>query len=361
LGSHVIQYTSCHPGSNSANSHCFLPDALVLWRRRKDLGRFGGIPFLTRLLLSERKRVLMPLDRSAFNSEYTANLETYRRLQDEAVFSLEAALKNAGIKVHQVLSRIKTADSLYEKAVRKETVDPFKDITDLVGLRAICLYLSDVPAVCKVIKDAFSVEEENDKINPADPTAFGYMSIHYVASIRRDHVGPRYQGLQGRGFEVQVRTICMDAWANISHHIDYKTDRDIPDELKRDFYALSGLFYVADKHFELFYAARESIWQREINFSSLTEYLGRRFRVDEEVDIGGVFSLVSELAESGYKTISQLDESLARSGSEALMAEERRIMRDRQLVGVVRAAPAMADPRFALVSQRPLTGRQMTN
>ena len=49
-------------------------------------------------------------------------------------------------------------------------------------------------------------------------------------------------------FEIQVRTIAQDAWDSVSHYLDYKNN-SIRDELKRDFYALSGLFYVADTHF----------------------------------------------------------------------------------------------------------------
>jgi len=47
----------------------------------------------------------------------------------------------------------------------------------------------------------------------------------------------------------------MDAWATVSHYLDYKTDADVPLGLRKDFQALSGLFYLADTHFEMFYGA----------------------------------------------------------------------------------------------------------
>ena len=50
-------------------------------------------------------------------------------------------------------------------------------------------------------------------------------------------------------FEIQIRTITQDAWASISHYLDYKNEISIADELKKDFYALSGLFYIADTQF----------------------------------------------------------------------------------------------------------------
>lgn len=43
----------------------------------------------------------------------------------------------------------------------------------------------------------------------------------------------------------------LNAWASISHYLGYKKESDIPAELRRDFNALSGLFYVADTHFAM--------------------------------------------------------------------------------------------------------------
>jgi putative GTP pyrophosphokinase len=68
---------------------------------------------------------------------------------------------------------------------------------------------------------------------------------------QKGHSGPRYDPLKHLRFEVQVRTIVMDAGAAVSHHLDYKGGTSVPSELRKDFYALSGLFYVADQHFEV--------------------------------------------------------------------------------------------------------------
>ncbi len=60
--------------------------------------------------------------------------------------------------------------------------------------------------------------------------------------MKRDYKGPRYDTIVGMPFEIQVRTILMDAWANVSHYLAYKSDIDVPINLQRDFYALGGLF-----------------------------------------------------------------------------------------------------------------------
>jgi putative GTP pyrophosphokinase len=115
------------------------------------------------------------------------------------------------------------------------------------------------------------------------------MSVHFIAKIKPNFSGPRYDGLVGVPLEIQVRTIAMDAWATISHYLSYKSAIDVPSEMRRDFFALSGLFYVADSHFEMFFKGRErgrtqiaaelkaGTQGLEINLDSLTEYLASRF------------------------------------------------------------------------------------
>jgi len=112
----------------------------------------------------------------------------------------------------------------------------------------------------------------------------------------------------------------MDAWASVSHHLDYKQQIDIPRELRTDFGALAGLFYVADTHFELFKEGIEESraklietvkqdmfdLDQEINLDSLTAYLKWKF---PERKIKSVESdIVSELRKYGYQNIRQLDD-----------------------------------------------------
>jgi putative GTP pyrophosphokinase len=133
--------------------------------------------------------------------------------------------------------------------------NPIKEMNDIVGLRVICLFLSDIQKIADVIRQDFAVVSEDNKIDVKDETSFGYMSFHLIVTIKPDYRGPRYDSLNYRKFEIQIRTIAMDAWSSVSHHLDYKTDADIPKDLKRDFNALSVLFYGADKHFEMFFKA----------------------------------------------------------------------------------------------------------
>ena len=84
------------------------------------------------------------------------------------------------------------------------------------------------------------------------------MSDHYIVKIPKKCSGARYDSIKSLKCEIQVRTISMHAWGTVSHHLDYKQDVDIPSNLKKDFYALSGIFYVADSLFEQFRMARNT-------------------------------------------------------------------------------------------------------
>src|SRR5262245_6665261 len=214
-----------------------------------------------------------------------------RRLEEEARFILNESVRRSGIKMHSVLSRVKSLESFLEKITRKNiSSDPFDAIDDLVGLRLVCLFRSDIGRLGKIVHDRFDVLAEDNKLDGTTVDVFGYQSVHFVSRIKRSHVGPRYQGLHDLRVEIQLRTVAMDTWATLSHYLDYKTEPDVPRELRKDFFALSGLFYVADTHFELFYESRQRAGasareeatstptsEQELNLDSLSAYLAKRY------------------------------------------------------------------------------------
>lgn len=255
-------------------------------------------------------------------------------LEEEANFILNDAIQKLGIKINKIESRIKKLNSLIQKAERKEIIGSIQEIKDIVGIRIVCLFLSDINDIKEIVKRVFIVVEEDDKINGEILNEFGYMSLHYIVKMKEEYVGPRYDGIKDIEFEIQIRTMAMDSWANISHYLDYKTEKDIPDELKRDFYALSGLFYVADKHFEMFYKSRESKieqldksivqdknYNQSINIDTLAAYLQTKMPDREHSGRSKLSEIVNELIESGYTNLDQLDEELNKSERAFLLYE----------------------------------------
>jgi ppGpp synthetase/RelA/SpoT-type nucleotidyltranferase len=302
-------------------------------------------------------------DKAQARTVFDRNEPIYKRLAEEVEFILEHELAKAALKYHSVVSRVKKFDSFWSKAQRKDMENPFT-MTDIVGVRVVCLFLSELKKVGAVIKECFHVLSEDDKIEGQDAASFGYMSLHYDVSLKKTYSGARYDQLVGLACEIQVRTIAMDAWASASHYLDYKTDKDVPAELKRDFYALSGLFYVADQHFEIFFRSREQTkelvtaelqsdrpnLEQEINLDNLTAYLQNRFPDRRKLDAKSMSELVQELTAAGYKTLKQIDDILDAAWNAFAAYEKDHPPLDMPQfaqVGVVRVAVDLWDDDFA--------------
>lgn len=251
---------------------------------------------------------------------YVANLGLYEALKEELLFEVKAALNNGGIKYHSVTARVKELDSFQKKAEDKECQTPFETFADLVGARVVTLFLSDIQKIVKILQDCFEVHFVDDKIDATDPRIFGYLSVHLHARIKQTNSGLRYDKIKPFQFEIQIRTIAMDAWASASHYLSYKSEEDVPPDLRRDFNALSGLYYVADKHFELFFRAREAnIKKIDRSFRShqgpregpldldvLTAFLKDRYPDRRQSGGPAVASLLAELRQIGINDLETL-------------------------------------------------------
>jgi putative GTP pyrophosphokinase len=133
--------------------------------------------------------------------------------------------------VEHTLARVKSEDSMREKCRRKglpETPESaLSELYDALGMRIVCSFLSDVYALRDHLAANPHIEvlEERDYIRHAKPN--GYRSYHMIIRTR-----------QGYYAEVQLRTISMDTWAALEHHLHYKkklggNQKLIVQELKR--------------------------------------------------------------------------------------------------------------------------------
>jgi len=119
--------------------------------------------------------------------------------------------------IEHCLSRIKAEDSMREKCRRQglpETEESaLRVIHDAIGIRIVCAFLDDVYRVAAYLKsfDDVRVVKEKDYIRNVKPN--GYRSYHMILETSA-----------GYYVEVQLRTISMDTWAALEHHIRYKKD-----------------------------------------------------------------------------------------------------------------------------------------
>ncbi len=133
--------------------------------------------------------------------------------------------------VEHFLSRIKSEESILEKCDRKglprTTESVLFQIHDAIGIRIILSFISDVYLIRDDLAGMpeYEIVEEKDYIRNAKPN--GYRSYHMILKTR-----------QGFFMEVQLRTISMDTWAALEHHLKYKrkigkNEQLIVSELKR--------------------------------------------------------------------------------------------------------------------------------
>lgn len=133
--------------------------------------------------------------------------------------------------VEHCLSRIKGEESMREKCRRKNlpetTESALGKIYDAIGLRIVCAFVDDVYTIRDFIVNSgrYEIITEKDYIRRAKPN--GYRSYHMI--LKAD--GQYYA-------EIQLRTISMDTWAALEHHLKYKKKVSgrqelIVDELKR--------------------------------------------------------------------------------------------------------------------------------
>jgi putative GTP pyrophosphokinase len=270
-----------------------------------------------------------------WTEEYARRMPVFEQLASETVFALNAATHRKNIKTHTVSSRVKTSESIARKAKDKQLADPLAELDDIVGVRVVVLFLSDLPRLDELIHDSFNVISSENKVTDGDPSSFGYMSVHYVVTLDERNSGPRYDDLKGMHLEIQTRTVVMDAWANVSHYLDYKGESSIPRDLRKDFYALSGLFYVADQHFEIF-ADRSRKSQKEakkeldleptseieINLDTFAAFLAQRYPDRSKPRRESISELVEQVTSAGYSDLGALEKDLDKAKSKFEKYEE---------------------------------------
>lgn len=199
-------------------------------------------------------------EKTDFRDYYSEN---QRLFLDAEVFirSLVGSLLSSSstITPPSVIGRVKDREEAIKKFVRKYQSDfeaaktPYeiKDfITDLIGVRVICLYEDEVEKIASVLNNNFDVLEVTDKIKALESTEdeFGYKGLHLDLKINDKRRSlPEYARFASLRFEVQIRTIVQDAWSVLDHKIKYK--KAIPARLKRRINALAAQFETVDHEF----------------------------------------------------------------------------------------------------------------
>ena len=141
-------------------------------------------------------------------------LEPYRDIIDR----IQKRLKDID---HKPLALVRLPNSIKQKMERKGIgLEQIRhQIRDIVGIRIITHFLSDIPVVIRKLRtltelDIGTEQDISDYI--ATPQATGYRSLHINALYRK-----------AVPCEIQIRTSFQDGWATKLHLLAYKVE-DIP-------------------------------------------------------------------------------------------------------------------------------------
>lgn len=200
------------------------------------------------------------LEKKLFRQFYDQHLDALEEAKETFAALARALLKQApGLQLSKIEARVKDRDECIHKFQSKYLLAlesaqrPYsiqEHVTDLIGLRIVCLYEDEVQRVKKVLSEHFEVIDTTDKSASLESTEgeFGYKGLHLDLRLDAARRGlPEYAAYADVRIEVQIRTIIQDSWSVLDHQIKYK--KSIPGSLKRRINTLAALFELADREF----------------------------------------------------------------------------------------------------------------
>ena len=193
-------------------------------------------------------------DRGELKCAFEARRPGYQQILSELEARLRSALERDSLSPI-IKARVKSFDSWYAKRIRllrKARVGRTEPvpITDIIALRVVCPFLGDITLAESSIGASFKVIDVERKGSERSFREFGYESIHLLIELP-DDLEKKDFGLESTAFEVQLRTILQEAWAEVEHELVYKADFTPFDEpMKRKLAALNANLSLSDIIFQ---------------------------------------------------------------------------------------------------------------
>lgn len=198
-------------------------------------------------------------EKAAFEKYYNANLGKLQSATDTFLALIRSIIDETEYAGSVVTGRVKDLKGSIDKFTLKYrgvlekggTQYEIKDhITDLIGLRIVCLYEDHIEPIGDLFREELKVLDVTDKVAKIEGTEneFGYKGLHLdlcLDDARAAQRGNRF--IAPFRFELQIRTIVQDSWSTLDHKIKYK--KSIPSSLKRRINTLAALFELADREF----------------------------------------------------------------------------------------------------------------
>jgi putative GTP pyrophosphokinase len=200
-------------------------------------------------------------EKIVFRKFYESNRKQFGAAMEWYIGGIRALTAQFHVgEVTKIEGRVKEKEECIKKFQRKyqgkleadEQPYEIKDfISDLIGIRIVCLYEDQVTVVSELLQRHFRILNVTDKTSAVESTEgdFGYKGVHMDLALHAEPASlPKYLPQMQGCFEVQIRSLIQDAWSVLDHKIKYK--KSIPTDLKRRINVLSALFELADREFK---------------------------------------------------------------------------------------------------------------
>ena len=145
-------------------------------------------------------------------------------------------MKHSYVPIHHMQSRLKSFESLMDKAERYGIEDPLHnldtvraEVFDIAGIRVVCNYREDIYTMSELLLKQSDVDLIKIKDYCKNPKPSGYRSLHVVISIPVFLVNSKTTV----PVEIQFRSIAMDTWASLEHELKYKNKGALTEDIQK--------------------------------------------------------------------------------------------------------------------------------
>ena len=203
--------------------------------------------------IEEKQKEIAEIDRSLQDQKDQLRCRAAIDLLTAKLNMINADLsrKKRHVVINQISSRVKTAESIYTKLIRKGLEPDFDtaraELKDLIGIRVVCPFEDEVYEVADRLKAQGDVQIIREKDYIKNPKPNGYRSYHMILEVPV-FLSDRKQPVR---VEVQLRTIAMDFWASMEHRVCYKKQPENREGLEAEFCRYAHILEEIENEFEI--------------------------------------------------------------------------------------------------------------
>ncbi|MFP3390021.1 GTP pyrophosphokinase family protein [Brevibacillus sp. SIMBA_040] len=220
--------------------------------------------------------------------------ELYLLPFEQAVEEIKVKIKNIRNELRKrkehspiefAVGRVKSIPSIYNKANRLQfPIDEniCWELRDIAGVRVICQFIDDIPAVVEMIRKRGDMRVYLEKDYVSTPKESGYRGYHLAVEYPIMMAG----GQVTIPVEIQIRTLGMNFWATIEHSLNYKYEGIIPSIVRQRLFEAAKASYKLDSEMnnirDEIKEAQAEFTKKEVPMESLLSLV----ELDLDIDAG---------------------------------------------------------------------------